>query len=30
MERKNCWNEYSEKRLEKMEHYTKDYMHYFH
>ena len=28
MERKNCWNEYSEKRLEKMEHYAKDYMHF--
>ena len=28
MERKNCWNEYSEKRLEKMEHYTKEYMHF--
>lgn len=28
MERKNCWNEYSEKRLEKMESYTKDYMHF--
>ena len=28
MERKNCWKEYSEKRLEKMEHYTKEYMHF--
>ena len=28
MERKNCWNEYSEKRIEKMEYYTKDYMHF--
>lgn len=28
MERKNCWNEYSEKRLEKMEHYAKEYMHF--
>lgn len=28
MERKNCWNEYSEKRLEKMENYTKEYMHF--
>ena len=28
MERKNCWKEYSEKRLEKMEHYAKDYMHF--
>ncbi len=26
MERKNCWNEYSEKRLEKMESYAKAYM----
>lgn len=28
MERKNCWNEYSEKRLEKMERYAKEYMHF--
>ena len=28
MERKNCWKEYSEKRLEKMEYYAKDYMHF--
>lgn len=28
MEKKNCWKEYSEKRLEKMESYAKDYMHF--
>lgn len=28
MERKNCWKEYSEKRLEKLEDYVKDYMHF--
>lgn len=28
MERNNCWKEYSEKRLEKMERYAKAYMHF--
>ena len=28
MERKNCWKEYSEKRLEKLEDYAKEYMHF--
>ena len=28
MERKNCWKQYSDKRLNKMEEYTKEYMHF--
>lgn len=28
MENKNCWKEYSDKRLEKMNNYVKDYMHF--
>lgn len=28
MERKNCWKEYSEKRIDKMEKYAKEYMHF--
>ena len=28
MERKSCWKEYSEKRLEKLEDYAKEYMHF--